>query len=283
MSMILFAILSFTSATSWIMVVHYIDKIAERIKHPIRKERRKNVYRIITAFSVTLCNHVLVLLSISRLPNKQNYKDFYFFNFSTFAKIFKVLLLNTVLFSGNWVCIVQNEGVLRFLKFNFSLNLQNAKKILVCPFLEEALFTVLAYHSYIVLNPNSDPGFNFYILNSLIFSLSHLHMKWNSITDVIHDEYLTSKEKMLKILKIGISLVLITFVYKLYCNWIFTKVLDFWSLFLLHMYCNMMGAPRADFVDWEGKYLKIFGVEIKKWIHFASIGIFLIMGNFVLF
>lgn len=282
MSKILFAVLSFMSATSWIMVVHYIDKISDRIKNPVRRNRKKTVYRIITAFSVTFSNHILVLLAISRLPQKEGYLGYYKFETETLVKIFKVVLLNSVLFVGNWICVTQNEGMKLFFGYNLEVNLENFKKFVVCPFLEEALFTTLAYHSYVVLNPESNPGFNFYILNSVIFSFSHLHMKWNLIHDVLVDQGIGVKDKSIRIFKIGFSLVLITFIYKCYCNWVFSRILDFWSLFILHSYCNMMGAPRGDFEGENGQFLQVFGIKIKGWIHIAAIAAFFLLGNFVL-
>lgn len=287
MSIILFSILSFTSATSWIMVVHYIDKISEKIKNPIRRQRKKDIYRIISAFSVTIFNHVLVLLAVSRLPqNRKNY-IFYYKNgglSEILTKIPKIFFLNFVLFIGNFICIFQNEGFYWFLKGNFEFNLKNLKKNFVCPFLEESLFTVLAYHSFSILSPKIE-NFDkkFFLINSSIFALSHLHMKWNDIHDIIFDEFYTFKEKIFRIFKLSFSLVFVTFIYKLYCNWIFTKVYDFWTMFFLHSFCNILGAPRGDFMDDSGRYLKIFGVEVKGWVHFLGIFGFLFLGNYALF
>lgn len=104
MTLALPLILNFASALSWIMLVHYIDRIVEKTVDPSRQRRKKLIYRISSATFVTVVNHFVYLLATSTLNRSIGLGVFYGISFHTFVNVVKVIVVNTILFSGNWMC-----------------------------------------------------------------------------------------------------------------------------------------------------------------------------------
>jgi Type II CAAX prenyl endopeptidase Rce1-like len=147
MSLFLSLFLNFSSALSWIMLVHYIDSFVDKNSNEQRRARRKVVYRIASAVIITIINHGMYFLATSTLEKTHKWSNYYELGFDIVFKIFKVLLVNSVLFFGNWLCESSKNFV------NVKDTFQNRdlnfwKSIVIAPFLEEMLFTVLPHWSF---------------------------------------------------------------------------------------------------------------------------------------
>lgn len=253
MSLLLSLILNFCSALSWIMLVHYIDKIAEKHSNEARRARKKIVYRIVSAVVITIVNHLMYLLATATLKKPVSLQSYYAFGLVTFWKIFKVLLVNSILFFGNWMCL--NSHNYESLKDRFmDMDLEFWKSIVIAPFLEEMLFTAITHWSFQAFqyqNGGSSSPVLYVLTNSLIFSLAHLHMKWDEIS-IIWSGLKEHKadgliSKLIRSARVSVNLLIITFIYKLYTNMVVTRVQNFWPCFLLHAYCNLMGGPSLNY------------------------------------
>lgn len=154
MTLILPLALNFASAISWIMLVHYIDKVIEKTVDPSRYRRMKLIYRICSAAFITAVNYALYFVATSTIKRPIGIAKYYELAPSTLVKVFKVAIVNTILFSGNWLCqLCQNfEPILSRVA---SRDLEFYKTILIAPWLEEMLFTVLGYWSFVVFNHTS--------------------------------------------------------------------------------------------------------------------------------
>jgi len=124
----------------------------------------------------------------------------------------------------------------------------------VAPWLEEMLFTVLGYWSFVTFNSNSFSKSSksaYVILNSVIFSLAHLHMKWDEISFIWSRPRGSGRnslvEKFAKTARVSLGLLLVTFIYKIYTNLVMAKMENFWPCFILHSYCNLMGPPMTSY------------------------------------
>lgn len=263
MALIQSLFLNFCSAMSWIMLVHYIDRIVEKHTNEFRRARKKVVYRIVSAVVITIVNHGMYFLAMVTLRKPIGLGSYYRLDLGTFWKIVKVLLVNSVLFFGNWmVQHSQNYQPLKdtLSKPNRDLNLY--KRILIAPFLEEMLFTVLSHWTFTIfqLNSNRSTSPTLYVIaNSLVFSLAHLHMKWEDISIIwSYKSYKSGGiiSKLIQSARISLGLLIITFVYKTYTNIVITRVVNFWPCFILHAYCNLMGGPSLNYQS-PGTRLKL--------------------------
>ena len=279
MSLITFTLITFISTLSWIILVHQIDKRTSRIKNPIKRQRLKDIYRIASAAIVTITNHLLILHLVSQThpqASKRDYTRYYNLSQRTLYNTLKVQLLNAVLFLGNWICIARNEGLTNYLISQTSPNLENLKRLVVCPLLEEALFTVLSYHLFTIICYES-PGFTFSFITALTFGLAHLHMRSDQVKFILKRPSQGGfGSKISDIVKLSLKTCLVPFIYKLYCNWVMSRVESFLPVVLLHTVCNSLGAPRGDWEGWSGRKGVLGG-----WVHLVCIATFLWLATFV--
>ena len=141
--------LSFFYSTFWIFVVHRVDKFALK-QTRMDVTRAKQIFRIGSACFVTLISYLITLVILEIFGNKRTHiSDYYGLGVSTWLSTLKIAALNTVLFAGNHYINFVTRNHQKFEKFEKFDFLDFLTKILVCPFLEEALFTTLSYHVYI--------------------------------------------------------------------------------------------------------------------------------------
>jgi hypothetical protein len=237
------------------MLVHYIDRLVDKHSNPVRRARKRIIYRIVSAVIITVVNHATFFLATSTLKKPMKWASYYTFDLVTVWKIFKVLLVNSTLYFGNWMC--QNSSGFEKIKGQLQdFDLESIKTILIAPFLEEMLFTVLTHWSFLVFQHSgkgTDSSMLYVLTNSLIFSLAHLHMKWDEISIIWSGMKGHSEDglinKLVRSARLSLNLLIITFIYKVYTNMVVTRVRNFWPCFLLHAYCNFMGGPSMNYTS----------------------------------
>ena len=177
--------------------------------------------------------------------------DYYGIGFNTVLSTIKIAALNTVLFAGNhYINFASNRLQENRLNFDF---LEFLTKIVVCPFLEEALFTTLSYHVYIQICSTSCtrvPGAFFYTVSALIFAATHIHMIKDSLLEKLKTLPDSKLVKFKEIAKKCLLTMLFPFIFKIYSSWVMVKIGNFWPCFMLHAYCNYMGGPVIRGGDW---------------------------------
>ena len=184
MALFLPLVLNFASAISWIMLVQYVDTVVQKTVDPSRYKRMKLIYRIACAAFITAVNYGMYFVATSTIKKPVGLAKFYELAPSTLVKAIKVLVVNTILFSGNWLCQMSQNFEPMISKLE-NRDLEFYKTILIAPWLEEMLFTVLGYWSFVTFNHNSTKKSStsaYVIFNGLIFALAHLHMKWEQIS-----------------------------------------------------------------------------------------------------
>jgi membrane protease YdiL (CAAX protease family) len=138
--------------------------------------------------------------------------------------IAKVIILNTALFTGEYISIIRKKIPVRSLEINsFTF-----KMLLFAPFAEEFLYRG-CFVTYLI-----ESGYSTrqrILLAPLVFGLSHFH-------------FLIFGEKTMQLIVAVCFQGAFTYVFGIYSGYIFIQTHSIWPSIILHSYCNLLGFPQ---------------------------------------
>lgn len=177
--------------------------------------------------------------------------EYYALNWNALTGVVYALIINTVLFNGNIVYYLfhadDEESLARKISQKWAVQpISTFKVYVVAPAYEEATFSVLLYAAFKNLGLESNLYFS--LITSICFGLSHIHMKWDILKEIVKDPKTSSWVARIRKCTAEVSgIVLITTIFCLYSKVIFLKTLSFWPCFILHAACNILGSPITGF------------------------------------
>jgi prenyl protein peptidase len=142
----------------------------------------------------------------------------------------KVLLMNTILFSGE---IFQIAKDMRENSYHSLTSWMSLKNLFIAPFLEEYIYRACLINMMIESGALT-PTQCIYI-TPLFFATSHLH--W------IAEEFLTNKIPFSVLLKTALFKLAYTELFGVYSGIIYVRTGSLWPAFLLHSQCNYFSFP----------------------------------------
>ncbi|ODV63734.1 CAAX prenyl protease [Ascoidea rubescens DSM 1968] len=152
----------------------------------------------------------------------------------------KSLLLVVILFAGplfDYVVLQKNQfGRRTNIIRNFYLETRNIwgfRNVIVGPFTEEIVYTSCILGC---LYPLNKIGLDVLIfVTPLYFGVAHLHHGY--------ELYSTSTYKKLFIVKVCLAQFAYTSLFGIFTNYVFLRMGNVWSCFVVHSFCNYMGFP----------------------------------------
>lgn len=180
----------------------------------------------------------------------QDNLDFYALNWKAIESTGFALLVTAMLFFGNIMYQMfhasEYEGLVQKVKENWKTHpISTFKVYVVAPAYEEATFTVFLYAVF--KNLGLESNIYYCLATSICFGLSHIHMKWESVKEILKNPAFSWKSKIQRTFNEVAQLVIITTVFCLYSKVMFIKRMSFWPCFAMHALCNLLGAPRTGF------------------------------------
>jgi prenyl protein peptidase len=154
--------------------------------------------------------------------------------------IIKVIILNTVLFIGEYIAIYRKKVPIR----PPEINSFTAKVLLFAPFAEEFLYRG-CFITYLIENGYSTK--QCILLAPLVFSLSHFH-------------FVILEEKTMQYILAVCFQGAFTYVFGIYSGYIFIQTRSIWPSIILHSYCNLLGFPQLSLCFNGSKRDKIISI-----------------------
>ena len=243
--MIVFILLAIIIHATFVFYIRIFEK--PLLDNNYEGEKGKIKIRIGLSFLYIIGAHAILFIIFE--PSYKDYRKYYaIWDKKVLIDILRSNIINFILYGYN-ICIIFKNKIRRkkfYKKFNFK-DISALKTNFIAPFIEEVIFTVLLYPLFVsseVKNPKA-----FYLSSALLFSVTHIHMKWEELLEIIQT-YLDPNNKdygIINLLKDFIITIIgvctITFIFKLYIFYTMSRYENFWVCWMIHCFCNILGTP----------------------------------------